>query len=164
MIDVIVESGAWDEAALTSLAERATDATLHHLGLNPWAFEIALLACDDARITELNADFRDKPTPTNVLSWPSAERAAQTPGGVPLPPEDEELGDIALAYQTCAAEAKAQSKAFETHVAHLVVHGTLHLLGYDHINDEDAALMEGIERDILARLGLPDPYGEEAAR
>ncbi len=163
MIDVMIEAEAWDEKALTGWAERASDATLQHLGLNPWTFEIVLLACDDARITELNGDFRDKPTATNVLSWPSDERAAEMPGGVPTLPEDEELGDIAIAYETCAREAKAQGKDFETHVIHLLVHGTLHLLGYDHISDEDAALMEGLEVEILGKLGIPDPYNRATA-
>lgn len=163
MIDVILEGGDWNEKALTGWAERASDATLQHLGLNPWAYEIVLLACDDARITELNGDFRDKPQATNVLSWPSEERAADTPGGTPAAPEDEELGDMALAYETCAREAKDQNKPFETHVTHLLVHGTLHLLGYDHISDEDAALMEGLEVEILGKLGIPDPYDRQTA-
>lgn len=163
MIDVIIEGGAWNEKALTGWAERASDATLTHLGLNPWTCEIAVLACDDARITELNEDFRDKPAATNVLSWPSEERAAEAPGGTPAPPEDEELGDIALAYETCAREAKAQDKTFEAHVTHLLVHATLHLLGYDHITDLDAALMEGLEVEILGKLGIADPYERQTA-
>ena len=158
MIDVLVESDLWDEDALTALAETVSDATLTHLGYAPDAYEIALLACDDARIAELNGDFRDKRAATNVLSWPSEERGAETPGGAPIPPEDEELGDIALAHETCAREAAAQSKDFETHLAHLICHGVLHLLGYDHINDPDAEQMETLERQILDRLGVPDPY------
>ena len=160
MIDVIVESGDWDEEMLSDLAEAASTATLTHLGLDPSRFEIALLACDDARIAQLNASFRDKPTPTNVLSWPSAERAADTPGGVPSPPEEDELGDLALAYETCAREATDANKAFAHHVTHLLVHGILHLLGYDHIYEEDAGRMEALEVEILATLGLPDPYVE----
>ncbi len=158
MIDVILEGGAWDEKALTGWAERASDATLQHFGLNPWAFEIALLACDDARIAELNGDFRDKPQATNVLSWPSADRAAAVPGGPPAAPEEDELGDIAIAFETCQREAAEQGKPFEAHVLHLLVHAVLHLLGYDHISDEDAAIMEAIEIEILGKLGIPDPY------
>ncbi|MFT4619069.1 MAG: putative rRNA maturation factor [Sulfitobacter sp.] len=163
MIDVILESGDWHEKALTGWAEQASDATLQHLGLNPWTCEIALLACDDARIAELNGDFRNKPAATNVLSWPSEERAASAAGGTPAAPQDEELGDIALAYETCAAEATAQSKTFEAHITHLLVHGTLHLLGYDHINDQDAALMEALEVEILGKLGIADPYERQTA-
>lgn len=158
MIDVITESPLWDEDALAALAERVSDATLRHLGLDPEEYEIALLACDNARIAELNGAFRDKPSATNVLSWPSAERGATAPGGAPLPPDMAELGDIAIAHEVIVAESRAQGKEFETHLSHLLAHGILHLLGYDHISDEDAALMEGIERQILDRLGLPDPY------
>ena len=158
MIDVIVESDLWDEAALTDLAERVSDATLRHLGYDPARYEIALLACDDARIAELNGDFRDKPAPTNVLSWPSEERGADIPGGAPIPPEDDELGDIALAHQTILRESHDQGKDFETHLVHLICHGILHLLGYDHINEPDAAQMEALERQILDKMGLPDPY------
>ena len=100
MIDVIVESAAWNEAVLTRLAKAASEATLAHLGLDPAHYEIALLACDDARIAELNADFREKPTATNVLSWPSAERASGEERGQPHAPEDDELGDIAIAFET----------------------------------------------------------------
>jgi probable rRNA maturation factor len=139
---------------------------LAHLEIEAADFEIAVLACDDARITELNADFRDKPTATNVLSWPSEERGAQEDGGVPERPEvsfvgmPEELGDIAISYDTCLREAEAAGKPVADHVTHLMVHGVLHLLGYDHIRDLDATLMEGIESVILGKMGLPDPYRE----
>ncbi len=157
-VDIIVDSGGWDEGQLTALAKQATDATLSQLGLAPDAYEVSLLGCDDARIAELNRDFRDKPAPTNVLSWPSRDRAADTPGASPDLPDAGELGDIAIAYDTCAREAAEAARPFAAHVTHLLVHGTLHLLGYDHITDQDAALMEGLEVEILATLGLPDPY------
>ena len=110
--------------------------------------------------------FRDKPTATNVLSWPSEGLAPETPGGTPWPPEPEDeaphhLGDIALAWETCGREAAEQGIAFEQHVTHLVVHGVLHLLGYDHMRDADATLMERLEAEILGNLGLPNPYGED---
>lgn len=158
MIDVIVESETWDEDALMSLANTAIGATLAHFDLDAQSFEIALLACDDARIAELNGDFRAKPTPTNVLSWPSEERSPDVPGTHPEAPDDIELGDIAIAFETCTREAETQNKPFEAHVSHLLVHGTLHLLGYDHINDADALLMEQLEREILGKMGIPDPY------
>jgi probable rRNA maturation factor len=160
-VDVLVEDDRWEAAGIAGLAERAADATLAHLGLAPEDWEIALLACDDARIAELNAGFRGKPTPTNVLSWPSQERASGAPGAVPTLPDSEEgpeLGDIAIAFGTCAREAEAAGVRFAHHVTHLVVHGTLHLLGYDHVRDADADLMERIEVEILASLGVPDPY------
>lgn len=142
---------------LPVLAEAAAGAVVAHLELGE--VELALLACDDGRIAVLNADFRDKPTPTNVLSWPSEDRAAETPGGAPLAPEDPELGDIAIAFDTCEREAAQAGKPMADHVTHLVVHGMLHLLGYDHIDDADAALMEGLETEILGKMGLSDPYG-----
>ena len=99
-----------------------------------------------------------------MLSWPSEERAAEFVGEEPERPEPgtedapEELGDIAIAWETCAREAEAQGKPMADHVTHLIVHGVLHLLGYDHVEDEDAALMEGLEVRILASLGVSDPY------
>ncbi len=164
IVDIVVEDARWEGFGLAALAERAATAALAGLGLPPAGFQISLLACDDARIAVLNADFRGKPQPTNVLSWPSDERAAEFVGEDPEPPapgapgDPEELGDIAIAWETCAREAAEQGKPMADHVAHLVVHATLHLLGYDHVEDEDAALMEGHEVRILASMGLPDPY------
>ena len=162
-IDIIIEDDRWSEAGLDEIAAPASDAALAHLGLDPEDWEISLLGCDDARIAALNADFRDKPTPTNVLSWPSEERGAEVEGERPDLPEpgfDPELGDIAIAYDTCAREAAEGGKPLADHVTHLIVHAVLHLLGYDHENDPDALLMEGIETEILGKMGLPDPYGE----
>ena len=163
LVDVVFEDSRWEAAGLSGLAEAAAQAVIAHLQLVPPfgdGFEISLLACDDARIADLNRDFRDKPTPTNVLSWPSEERAADEAGEAPFPPEDPELGDIAIAYDTCAREADEQGKEFSTHVSHLLVHGVLHLLGYDHIDDKDAALMEGLEVEILGKMNISNPYEE----
>ena len=160
-VEAVIEDDRWADAGLEPLADRAAGAALSHLGLDPEDWEIALLACDDARIAALNAEFRGKPQPTNVLSWPSGERGAEAPGAVPAPPdpaEGPELGDLAIAWETCAREAAEAGRPFADHVAHLVVHGTLHLLGYDHMCDEDADLMERIEVEILATMGIPDPY------
>ncbi len=165
-IDTISEDARWDAAGLEALAQTASIATLRHLGHDPDAFEIALLGCDDARIAILNADFREKPTATNVLSWPSRERSAANAGDPPLQPElpyDEELGDIAISYETCQREAYEAGKPFDDHITHLVIHGILHLLGYDHIRDADATLMERIEVDILGKMGIGDPYSETGA-
>ena len=141
----------------------ATDATLERLGLEPSVFEISLLACDDARIAALNADFRGKPTATNVLSWPARSwrnaRAVKCPCS-PQPGPDAELGDIAIAYDTCTREATEADKPLRDHTLHLLVHGTLHLLGFDHERDRDATLMEGLETEILGKMGIPDPYRE----
>lgn len=159
-VEIDIEDSRWEGAALPALAETATAATLAHLGLDPEAWEISILGCDDARIAGLNAEFRGRPAPTNVLSWPSDERAAENPGEAPEPPDpaDPELGDIAIAYETCTAEAATANLSLSDHATHLLVHGVLHLLGYDHMDDADAALMERIEVEILATLGVADPY------
>ncbi len=156
-IDVLCEDPRWEEAGLDEMTETALRATLGHLGLGN-GFELSVLGCDDARIAGLNAEFRGKPAATNVLSWPAEERAADTPGARPEPPAEPELGDIAIAYETCRKEADSQRKPFRNHVLHLVCHAVLHCLGYDHIDDADATLMEDTERAILASLGVPDPY------
>ncbi|MFK7938726.1 MAG: rRNA maturation RNase YbeY [Roseovarius sp.] len=161
LTDVVIEDPRWTALAFDALAEQAATATLSHVQLNPEDWEIAVLACDDARIAGLNTEFRDKSTATNVLSWPSDERGATLPGSVPelpLPGGDPELGDIAIAYDTCAREAAAAGKPMADHVTHLIIHATLHLLGYDHIRDQDATLMEATEVTILEKLGLDDPY------
>jgi probable rRNA maturation factor len=164
LVDVVIEDARWDGTGLDHLAQQAATTTLRHLELAPEGFEIVLLACDDTRIAALNADFRDKPTPTNVLSWPEWDLSAATEGESPDAPENgtaqdpEALGNIALSYDTCAREAQEQGKTFERHLNHLIVHSVLHLLGYDHIRDKDAALMEETEVRILAQLGVSDPY------
>ena len=160
MIDVLIEDERWQALDLSDLADKASTATLVHLAMDPEAWEICVMACDDARIADLNAEFREKPTATNVLSWPSDERAAEQDGDHPAQPHgpDPELGDIAIAYDTCLRESDAANKPMRDHVTHLLVHGVLHLLGYDHIRDKDAALMEGLEVEILGKLGLSNPY------
>ena len=162
-LDLLIEDARWHPVALDALAETAIRATLCHLALDPETTNLSLLACDDARITTLNSDFRGKPSATNVLSWPADERAPAQQGGTPAPPTPDpdgtiELGDIALSYDTCAAEAAASDKPLNDHLTHLIVHGVLHLLGYDHIYDKDAAVMEALEVEILGKLGLDDPY------
>jgi len=158
-VDIIIEDIRW--ADLQAIADTACSAALKAVDLTPANFEISVLACDDTRIAALNADFRQKGTPTNVLSWPSEERAAARDGDWPARPHlpvDAELGDIAISYDTCLREAAAADILFDHHVTHLMVHGTLHLLGFDHIRDGDAALMERLETEILGKLDIPDPY------
>ena len=164
LVETVSEDARWEAFGLAALADRAGRAALEALGLPDVGFSIGLMGCDDARIAVLNADFRGKPQPTNVLSWPSDERAPEFVGEppekpVPGDPDDpESLGDIAIAWETCAREAEEQGKPMADHVTHLIVHGVLHLLGYDHVEDEDAAVMEAIEVRILATLGVSDPY------
>jgi probable rRNA maturation factor len=164
LVDLIIEDTRWEETGLAGLAERGAREALAACGLAPEGYEISLLACDDARIAVLNAEFRGKDAATNVLSWPAFELTRPAPGAAPEPPVAPAgdapvfLGDLALAYGTCAREAAEQGIRLEAHLSHLVVHGCLHLLGHDHENERDAARMEALEAKILARLGVPDPY------
>jgi probable rRNA maturation factor len=156
-VETVIEDPRWQAAGLAALAERAAEATLAHAGLDPAAHLVALLGCDDARIAALNDAFRGRGGPTNVLSWPSE---ARSPGQAPA---DEELGDVAIAYDTCAAEAAAQGKPLADHATHLLVHAVLHLLGHDHDTDARADAMEARERAICATLGVPDPYAGDVS-
>jgi probable rRNA maturation factor len=158
LVEVVVEDPRWSEAGVEAVAERAAAAALTAAGRDPELHEIGLLACDDARIAALNAEFRGKPTPTNVLSWPAfAGQPPEEPPG--LPGEGPLfLGDLALAYDTCLREAEAAGVPLADHVAHLVVHGVLHLLGHDHGDDAEAEAMEDLESKVLARLGVANPY------
>jgi probable rRNA maturation factor len=147
-IDVLVESDLWKKAkGIKSVIRQAVTAAAALLS-TPQA-EIAILLTDDSAIRSLNRTWRGVDAATNVLSFPTGQTA-----GEPLL-----LGDISLAYETIAAEAGTERKPFAHHVAHLAVHGFLHLLGYDHERTKDAETMERLERDILRRLAIPDPYG-----
>ncbi|MCC6887375.1 MAG: rRNA maturation RNase YbeY [Hyphomicrobiales bacterium] len=115
----------------------------------PLQGELTVAVVDDARMRTLNRQWRDLDKPTNVLSFPAADSPAAPA---------RYLGDIAISYETCRREAAAAGKALEDHVAHLAVHGFLHLLGHDHEADADAEAMEALERRILARIGVADPY------
>lgn len=164
LVDTVIEDPRWEAIDLPARAETAARAAFAELGLAPEGFMLCVMGCDDARIAELNGEFRQKGKPTNVLSWPSDERAADEPGQRPDLPEPgeaddpAELGDIAIAWETCEREAAEQGKPMADHVTHLVVHAVLHLLGYDHIDDADAELMEATEIAALARLGVANPY------
>ena len=146
MIDVEIEDAAWREA-LAQAEMLVRGAALAALDSEGAAHEgVTILLTDDETVRDLNARFRGKDAPTNVLSFPA-----------PYNPE-RHLGDIALAYGVCAREAAEQGKPLAHHLQHLAVHGVLHLLGYDHIGDDEAEAMEGLERAVLAGLGVPDPY------
>ncbi len=148
-----VEAGDWlSEAVLDGLVEPAAAAAFAEIGTT-WSgrSELSVVFSDDAAIRKLNAGWRGKDRPTNVLSFP----AFPTSRGGPLPPM---LGDIVLAAETVKREAALEGKPIENHITHLVVHGLLHLLGYDHETDAEAEEMEAVERAALARLAIPDPY------
>lgn len=163
MLDLLIEDPRWSDMDIARVGDLAVGAVLAHAGLEGATVEVSVLACDDARIAALNGDFRDKPAPTNVLSWPATDLAADTDGDLPSPPQPGpdgfyELGDVAIAYDICLSEARDLGKPLSEHATHLLVHGVLHLLGYDHIRERDAALMQDIERKILGKLGIDDPY------
>lgn len=165
-IDLNIEDARWEALGLEALAETAAEAVLARLVIDQNIVELSLLGCNDARIAELNAEFRGKPVPTNVLSWPAEERAAEIEGDMPEMPEADmfgtiELGDVAIAFETCAREAEAAGKTLEAHATHLLVHGVLHLLGFDHERDRDATLMEGLETEILGKMGIEAPYCQD---
>ena len=143
MIDIVIEEKAWRtaEPRARALARTAAVATLK--AERRADANIAILLAADARLQALNGAFRGKDAPTNVLSFPGA---------------GEHLGDIALALGVCAREAAEQGKTLAAHLQHLTAHGVLHLLGYDHETDAEAEAMEARERDILAGLGVADPY------
>jgi probable rRNA maturation factor len=166
LVDLVVDEPEWERALpdLESIATRAAELALEAADVPPDAFTIALLACDDARIAALNAEFRGRPRPSNVLSWPAFTLAPAFPGARPARPPAAAveartpLGDVAIALQTVVQEAAAGRLPLKNHALHLILHGCLHLLGYDHERPEDAELMEGLERRALARAGIPDPY------
>jgi probable rRNA maturation factor len=150
-IDLTVEAGNWpDEAELLQLVDRAAAAAFAETGVTGRS-ELSVVFSDDGHIQKLNAGWRGKDKPTNVLSFPAFPLVQ----GGPLPPM---LGDIVLAAETVAREAALEEKPLRNHITHLVIHGLLHLLGYDHETDVEAEEMEAIERAALARLAIPDPY------
>ena len=146
MIDLDVEDAAWTDALpdAEALVLAAAEATLAAEGAVDEG--VSLLLTGDDAVRDLNRRFRQQDKPTNVLSFP----APQNP--------ERFLGDVALAYGVCAGEALEQGKPLAHHLQHLVAHGVLHLLGYDHETDAQAAEMEGLERAVLAGRGIPDPY------
>ena len=159
-IEVACECERWTDAALTPLVEQAVTATLADV-LPAFAglIEVSVLLTDDANIRELNRDHRGKDKPTNVLSFPLlASGAFDEPGALAADDSPVLLGDIVLSWDTIAREAAEQEKTTADHVVHLSVHGVLHLLGYDHENEEEAKEMEALEVRILRALGVDDPY------
>jgi len=155
-----LEAGEWGNVeAIEALAETALDAAVRDLaGLEAQPFpddppEVSLVLADDAMMAGINSEWRNQPKPTNVLSFPAFPLI---PGGQPGPM----LGDIILARETIEREALELGKPVDEHITHLIVHGFLHLFGYDHIENSDAEEMEAIETRILSSLGLSDPYGD----
>lgn len=149
VIDIVVDADLWRaEPEAETIVTKAVAAAAAAVGAA--GDEVAVLLTDDRRIRALNRDFRKLDKPTNVLSFPAA------PASIPAAPRF--LGDIAIAFETTRAEAEAEGKPFSAHLSHLAVHGFLHLAGHDHETDPEAEAMEALERRILERLGIPDPY------
>src|SRR4051794_28433183 len=170
-ISFSLEAGDW-EAAVTDvemLVEAAAHAAFEAaerpeiLGKAP--AEMSLVLADDALVQTLNRDYRDKDKPTNVLSFALLDDLDDTDDtlardeGMPIL-----IGDVILAFETVQREAREQGKSIKDHLTHLVIHGVLHLLGYDHQSDPDADRMEKLETSILARLGIADPYSANPAQ
>ncbi|MEE9452781.1 MAG: rRNA maturation RNase YbeY [Paracoccaceae bacterium] len=160
LIDVVIEDARWDILDLTALANRAALGALNITNIPADGYEICVMACDDAQIMQLNTDFRETPRATNVLSWPAFDLAPEKPGEMPMPAPQppESLGDIAIAFETCQREAAEKSIPLKDHVTHLLLHGCLHLLGFDHETARDAEIMEGLEIKALASMGVSNPY------
>jgi len=158
LIDIEIEDDGWLDVLpdAQNVVETGVAAALAAVEIDGQA-DVVVLLCNDAEMRELNREYRKKDKATNVLSFP-APKAMRVKGVL------EHLGDVALGLETCVREAKEQGKSLKNHVMHLSVHGTLHLLGYDHMTDEEADEMESLERDILEGLGVPDPYAQDADR
>jgi probable rRNA maturation factor len=150
-IDIAIESERWDSIELEDLVNKAVEAARveSQVVLAPVA-EVSLLFCDDVRIRELNRDWRRIDKPTNVLSFPASDPSLLSKASL--------LGDIAIAFETVERERLDECKAFDDHLSHMIVHGFLHLVGFDHETESEAEQMEAVERRALARLGIADPY------
>ncbi len=158
-VEVIPRSSRWQkQKQAASIVKKAVSAAAKAVS-TPTA-ELAIVLADDSAIRTLNRKWRGRDAPTNVLSFPASDEPRR--GGKP-PAQSPYIGDIVIAYQTTAREAVAEGKPFKHHLAHLAIHGFLHLLGYDHENDREAEVMEALERRILKRLAVPDPYAARDA-
>jgi len=160
--EVTALAGAWatDLPGAERVVERAAVAAVNSVPLSQrpeGPLSLSLVLADDARVRALNRDYRGTDKPTNVLAFAALE--GETPD---LPGEPVELGDVVIALETVLAEAREQGKAAADHLTHLTVHGTLHLLGFDHQDETEAEAMEGLEVRVLAGLGVADPYAVPA--
>jgi probable rRNA maturation factor len=155
--EVLVVADVWQaEPDAETVIHRAITAAAEFVNAGIGEAELAVMLTDDAGIRTLNSNWRGIDKPTNVLSFPALPPSGPSgPGDAP-----RMLGDIAIAYQTTRQEADDEQKPFDHHLSHLAIHGFLHLIGYDHEQDDDAEDMETLEREILAQLGIPDPYGD----
>ena len=157
MTEVLVVADCWrNEPSAEVVIQRAIAAAAEAVDKDLADAELAVMLTDDSGIRTLNANWRGIDRPTNVLSFPALQPEAARKDDDP----PRMLGDIAIAYETMRKEASDEQKPFDHHLSHLAVHGFLHLIGYDHETDDDAEAMEALEQEILAELGIPDPYAE----
>lgn len=155
--EVLVTAECWQaEPNADAVIHRAIEAAAEIADADVAGAELAVMLTDDSGIRTLNANWRSIDKPTNVLSFPALQPEGDwKPGDAP-----RMLGDIAIAYETMRREADEEQKPFDHHLSHLAVHGFLHLVGFDHENDDDAEEMEALETQILSHLGIPDPYAD----
>src|SRR5260221_2550136 len=158
MTEVLVVADCWQtEPGAEAVIQRAIATAAEMVDADIGDAELAVMLTDDAGIRTLNSNWRGVDKPTNVLSFPALQPTGRAgPADAP-----RMLGDIAIAYQTTRKEADDEQKPFDNHLSHLAVHGFLHLIGYDHDKDDDAETMETLEAEILAQLGIPDPYADQ---
>ena len=169
-VELRIDDPAWTEAIepIEALAERAASAALNAVGISPKRCSISILLCSDDAIAELNERFRARESATNVLSWPSLNLEKPLSGEADLDAVCAEcgeagedavfLGDVALAFGVVQCEAESTFKSLEAHLSHLIVHGVLHLLGYDHEVENEAEAMAALEVAALSAIGMADPY------
>ena len=159
-VDLIIEDTRWKTINLFSIANAAFKETLSELNLSSENFDCSVLACSSEKIRGLNEQFRGKNNSTNVLSFPLKAEKYEAKNSLKLKADADllELGDIAIAYEVCKKEANVSKIKLEDHVHHLIIHSVLHLLGYDHGEEKNAAEMEKIEVQVLANLGITNPY------
>jgi probable rRNA maturation factor len=158
MTEVLIVADAWNsEPDADAVIQRAVAVAAEMADADTADAELAVMLTDDAGIRTLNSNWRGIDKPTNVLSFPALRPPTGVSGADDIPPM---LGDIAIAYETARREADDEQKPFDHHLSHLTVHGFLHLVGYDHETDDEAEAMEALEIEILAQLGIPDPYAD----
>jgi probable rRNA maturation factor len=157
LTEVLVVADNWHaEPGAEAVIQRAIATAAELVDADVGEAELAVMLTDDSGIRTLNSNWRGIDKPTNVLSFPALQ-----PTGAGAPDDAPRmLGDIAIAFETTRREADDEQKPFDHHLSHLAVHGFLHLIGYDHEKDDDAAAMETLEQEILAQLGIPDPYAD----
>ena len=158
MTEVLIVADAWNgEPDADAVIQRAVAVAAEMADADTADAELAVMLTDDAGIRTLNSNWRGIDKPTNVLSFPALRPPTGVSSADEIPPM---LGDIAIAYETARREADDEQKPFDHHLSHLAVHGFLHLVGYDHETDDEAEAMEALEIEILAQLGIPDPYAD----